>query len=227
MKKFKIRCSKIGSIMSEPKSKKDKEAGILSKTSQSYCQEWIKEQIYFRKKEFTSKYTDKGNIMEYNSIDFVADYLGFGMLLKNEILFDNDIMTGTPDVITKDLIIDVKNSWDCFTFPFFAKIIPDISYYYQLQGYMNLTRKNKAKLIYILSNTPDHLIDREAYYWAKNNGYEEVDNDIIEMFYNKMTYDKIDNKYKIKVFDIERNQDVINKINSQVKKCQDYIDSLI
>ena len=213
--------------MSEPKSKKDKEAGILSKTSQSYCQEWIKEQIYFRKKEFTSKYTDKGNIMEYNSIDFVADYLGFGMLLKNEILFDNDIMTGTPDVITKDLIIDVKNSWDCFTFPFFAKIIPDISYYYQLQGYMNLTRKNKSKLIYILSNTPDHLIDREAYYWAKNNGYEEVDNDIIEMFYNKMTYDKIDNKYKIKVFDIERNQDVINKINSQVKKCQDYIDSLI
>jgi len=227
MNEFKIRCSAIGSIMSEPRSKADKEAGLLSKTAQSYCQEWLKEQIYHRHKEFTSKYTDKGNIMEDWSIDFIAEYLDMGMLIKNEKHSDNDTMTGTPDIITKDLIIDVKNSWDCFTFPLFADEIPNKDYYYQLQGYMNLTGKWKAKLIYILSNTPDHLIDREAFYWAKNNGYDEVDNKIAEEFHNKMTYDKIDPKYRIKIFDIDRDQNVINNINSQVEKCRNYIKTLV
>ena len=226
MKEFKIRCSAIGSIMSEPRSKADKEAGLLSKTAQTHCQEWLKEQIYSRRKEFTSKYTDKGNIMEDYSIDFLGEQLDLGMLIKNESHFDNDTMTGTPDLVLKDLIIDVKNSWDCFTFPMFYDAIPNKDYYYQLQGYMNLTGKAKAKLIYVLSNTPDHLIDREAYYYAKNNGFEEVDNDILTEFYDKMTYDKIDPKYKIKVFDIERSQEVINKINSQVVKCRNYIETL-
>ena len=225
MKEFKIRCSQIGQIMSEPRSKADKEAGLLSKTSQTYCQAWLKEQIYSRRKEFTSKYTDKGNIMEDNSIDVISDYLDLGMLLKNEIQSDNGTMSGTPDIITKEFIIDVKNSWDCFTFPLFD-IMPDIKYYYQLQGYMNLTGKWKAKLIYVLSNTPDHLIDREAYSYCKNNGYDEVDNDILTEFYDKMTYDKIDIKHKIKIFEIARDQDVINKINSQVEKCRNYIKTL-
>ena len=226
MKEFKIRCSQIGQIMSEPRSKKDKEAGLLSKTAQSYCKDWLKEQIYSRRKEFTSKYTDKGNIMEDNSIDVISDHLGLGMLLKNEQRSENGIMTGTPDIITKELIIDVKNSWDCFTFPLFAEEIPNKDYYYQLQGYMNLTGKWKAKLIYVLSNTPDHLIDREAYYYCKNNGYDEVDNDILTEFYDKMTYDNIDSEYRIKIFDIERDQEVINEINAQVEKCRNYIKTL-
>ena len=226
MKEFLINCSQIGKIMSEPRSKKDKEAGLLSKTAQSYCKDWVKEQIYSRRKEFTSKYTDKGNIMEDHSIDIISDHLGLGMLLKNEQRSENGIMTGTPDIITKELIIDVKNSWDCFTFPLFAEEIPNKDYYYQLQGYMNLTGKWKAKLIYVLSNTPDHLIDREAYYYCKNNGYDEVDNDILTEFYDKMTYDNIDSEYRIKIFDIERDQEVINEINAQVEKCRNYIKTL-
>lgn len=211
--------------MGEPKAKKDKEVGLLSKTAQSYCQEWKKEQIYSRRKEFTSKYTDKGNIMEDNSIDFIADQLGLGMLIKNEKFFSNDFMSGTPDLILKDVVTDVKNSWDCFTFPLFDALI-DSDYYYQLQGYMELTGIKKAKLIYTLMNTPDHLIDKEAYYYAKNNGFEEVDNDLLTEFYDKMTYDMIDPKYRIKVFDIEYSEEVINKIESQVIKCRQYIKTL-
>jgi len=226
MRQFKIRSSASGQIMSEPKSKADKEAGLLGKTAQGYCQDWLKEQIYNRKKEFSSKYTQKGLIMEDNSIDFLSEYLKLGFVIKNEKYFENDFITGTPDLILANCVIDVKNSWDCFTFPLFDTDLPNVAYYYQLQCYMDLTGLKKAKLIYVLSNTPDNLIDKEAYYWCKNNGIDEVDNDIITEFYDKMTYNNIPDKHKIKVFEIEHNQDVIDKIYNQVLKCRNYINTI-
>ena len=135
MKQFKIRCSAIGQIMTNPRTKKE----YLSKTTASYCEEWLKEQIYGRKKEFTSKYTNKGNIVEQSSLDFVASELGYGSLVKNEESFMNDFLTGTPDAILDDHIIDVKNSWDCFTFPLFFNNVPNKAYYWQAQGYLALT----------------------------------------------------------------------------------------
>lgn len=227
MKEFKIRGSACGQIMTNPRAKKDIEAGLLSKTAKTYCETWLKEQLYNRKKEFSSKYTDKGNITEDESIDFVADQLGYGMLMKNEKHLDNHIMTGTPDVILKDLIIDVKNSWDNFTFPLFETEIPNKDYYWQAQCYMYLTGKSDYKLIYVLSDTPIHLIEKEAYYWCQNNGYEELDIDIHKEFINKMTYNDIDDNLKIKIFDIKRNDVDIEKIKERVWQCRSYISKLI
>lgn len=218
IKEFKIRASACGSIM-----------GVkgLGKTGESYCESWLKEQIYNRRKEFTSKYTDKGNIMEDNSLDFIAEMLDYGMLVKNELFKENDFCTGTPDVILKDHIIDVKNSWDCFTFPLFDTEVPNKDYYWQAQVYMFLFDLSKYKLIYVLSDTPAHLIEREAFYYAKQNGYEELDMDIYEDFVKKMTYPDIPNEKKIKVFEIERNESDIEKIKERVIECRNYINKLL
>ena len=217
MKEFKIRCSAIGKIMGEPKLKADKEAGELSQTAKSYCEDWLKEQLYGVRKEFSSKYTQKGNECEDNSIDFIADQLGFGMLIKNEQFFENDFIQGTPDVILPDLIIDVKNSWDCFTFPLFETEIPNKDYYWQGQGYLSLIQKTHFRLCYVLGDTPMHLIKKEAYWYAKNNGYDELDKDVLKMFVDKMTYPNIDNKLKLKTFDFSKNEDDIKKIYEQVQ----------
>jgi hypothetical protein len=225
MKEFKIRCSQIGKIMGEPKLKADKEAGKLSQTAKTYCEDWLKEQLYGRKKEFSNKYTEKGEIVEQDSIDFIAEQLNFNMLIKNETFFADDFMEGTPDVYIPELI-DVKNSWDCFTFPLFETEIPNKDYYWQLQGYMNLTQKKTSKLIYVLSDTPHHLIQKEAYWYAKNNGYDEPDEDMLNEFKAKMTYKDIPDNLKIKIFDVDRNDDDINKIKEQVIKCRNYIKTL-
>ena len=227
MKQFKIRCSAIGQIMTQPRSKAAKEAGELSQTSKTYCEIWLKEQLYSRRREFSSKYTQKGNENEDNSIDFIADQLGYGMLLKNEQFFENDFMTGTPDVILPKLIIDAKNSWDCFTFPLFDTEIKNKDYIWQAQGYMELTGRKAYKLVYVLSDTPIHLIQKEAYYYAKNNGYEDLDEDIYNEFEAKMTYPNIDDKLKIKVFDIQHNKADIEMIEQQVIKCRNYIETLL
>lgn len=219
MKEFKIRCSAIGQIMSA--------SGKLIDGNKTYCDTWLKEQIYGRRKEFTSKTTQKGNIVEDNSIDFIADQLNLGFLLKNEKSYEDAFMTGTPDIVIKDLIIDAKNSWDCFTFPLFEQDLPTPAYYWQAQGYMNLTGVNKYKVAYVLSDTPQNLIEREAYWHCKNNGYDDLDIDIYKEFEAKMTYSNISNKLKIKVFDIERNDADIHKIIDKVIMCREYINQQI
>lgn len=257
MKKFKIRCSANGKIAegriglteiqesellkleNKPKARTDLQEGKYQKliytkdnpelpeTAKGYCRDWLKTQLYNSKTEIKSKYLDKGNIMEDESIDFIADELGFGFLLKNEEHFSNDFMMGTPDVLYGDLVIDVKNSWDCFTFPLFDTEVPNMDYYWQLQGYMCLADKGNAKLIYCLMDTPEHLIHNTAKWYCISQGYEELDMDIYKKYHDNLTYEGVKNGLKIKVFDIERNDDDIQKIKDRVEMCRDYITWLI
>jgi hypothetical protein len=198
--KFKIRASAVGKIMTNSKKK-----GELSKTTLSYVDEWLKSKIYGVNKDISSKYTEKGHRCEDNAIDFVSDQFG-EFMIKNEEYFQNDFLTGTPDIITKDEIIDIKNSWDCFTFPLFEKELPNKDYYYQLQAYMYLTGKRKAKVVYVLMDTPEDLL-----------GY-----------YNKVvSYQNIDSKYRIKVFEVEYSEEVIKAIRERVNEIQEYINKLL
>jgi len=217
MKEFKIRASACGKIM-----------GVrgLGKNGETYCKDWLKGQIYNRKREINTKYTQKGNEVEDNSIDFISEQLDLGFVLKNEKFFENDFCQGTPDIIIPELIIDVKNSWDVHTFPAFEKELPNKDYYWQSQVYMELVGIDNYKVVYVLSDTPLHLIEKEAYWYCKNNGYDELDMDILDNFTAKMTYTDIDDKLKYKVFDIQRNQKDIDLIKVRVNECRKFIDEL-
>ena len=219
MKQFKIRSSQSAKIVSNGK------GSDISAGAKTYCQNWAKEQLYNRRNEFTSEYTQKGNEVEDESIDFVANYYNLGFVIKNDEFFENEWITGTPDVITPNVIIDVKNSWDCFTFPLFDTKIPKPDYYWQAQSYMDLLGINEYWLIYTLINTPEHLIESEARSWSFKNGYEQLDQDVYERFHKQMTYDSIHDKLKIKRFIIRRNQDDIDKLHNKVTDCRAWIKS--
>jgi len=209
---FKIRCSAIGQIMTNSRTK-----GQLSKTAQSYVETWIKEQIYKRRKVVTTKYMDKGNMVEDESISFAGRVLNAD-ISKNEQRYENELLVGTPDVITEDYVIDVKNSWDCFTFPLFYENVPNKDYFYQAQGYMALTGLSHYKLIYTLLDTPDSLIEREFKYAS------ELD---FDSFAKNYRYSEIDEAYRIRIFEIERDDDVIDAINGRVIECREYIKNLM
>jgi hypothetical protein len=216
MKQFKIRCSQIGQIMTN-----GTKGEPMGKTVKSYLDEWIKEQLYSRRKEFESKYTNKGNQVEAESIDFIADQLGYGMLLKNETLYENDFLIGTPDIVLNDTIIDAKNSWDCFTFPLFETEI-NKDYFYQGQGYMALTERENYKLIYCLTDTPEDLIIKEAQSYCYRNGLE-LDDEVLNKFIKKMTYKDIPDHLKIKPYEFKIDHDIINMIYERVDLCRKYI----
>ena len=132
---MKIRASQIGKIMTSPKTKGE----LLSKTAKTYIHELILREKYGINKEFSSRYTDKGNQVEDIAIAMANEVLDVGFIYKNDENFQNDWITGTPDVITDEVLLDVKCSWDATTFPFFETEIPTKDYFYQLQGYMWLT----------------------------------------------------------------------------------------
>jgi hypothetical protein len=216
MYKFKIRASAVGKIW-----------GSTTKLTQgnvTYLENWLKEKLYDRRNEFNSKYCDKGNIMEEASVMLISEQLG-QPLAKNEEYKENDFLTGTCDIDTGDTIIDIKNSWNCFTFPLFADDVPNKDYFLQLQAYMELWGRDKAKLIYTLMDTPEHLIMQEAKGIAYKEGLDI--NEVYAQIEKKHLYSDVITPLRFKEFNIEKDEDVIAKIKQRVKMCQVYIDSLV
>jgi len=220
---LKIRCSAIGKIMTNARSKSE----VLSKTCKSYLQELAIEEMYGIKKEFSSRYTDKGIEVERTSIDLVQDNCDFGFMYKNEEHFENDYLTGTPDVNTDNILLDVKSSYDATTFPFFAEDIPNKDYYYQLQGYMALCNKRKSVLAYCLVNTPYQIVEDEVRraHWKEHliDESEELRADV-EARHN---FDHIPPEKRIKTFEVRYDKEVIKAIYERIKECRKYYETLI
>lgn len=194
---FRIRASASGQIMTNPRAKKD----LFSKSTLTFVEDWLKESIYGVRKDFSSKYTNKGNLLEDEAIDKAIEWLDLPFVLKNELPLSSEHFTGTPDLILEDEIIDVKVSWDCFTFPLFEKEIPTKDYFYQLQVYMALTGKRKSRVVYLLLNTPEEV-----------NPYGINAN-----------YDELDSKYRIKTFNVEYDQAVIDDLKERVEQIREYL----
>ena len=218
---FKIRCSAISQIMTNPKNKTD----LVSKTAATYLKKWLNRTLMNKQKEIRTKQMVKGILMEQDGLDLIAKQLNIALLLKNEKFYENDFLIGTPDVLQKDIVIDNKCSWSSDTFPLF-ETIPDKGNVLQLQGYMALTGKKKAKLIYTLVDCPVHLIERETRYYCNDYGYEFTE-EIYNKFVKNMTFSDVPDKYKYKCFDIERNDEVIKEIQERVIECRKYIEHLI
>jgi hypothetical protein len=220
---LKIRCSAIGKIMTNSRSKSE----VLSKTCKTYLQELAIEEMYGIKKEFSSRYTDKGIEVERESIDLVQEVSDFGFMYKNEEFFENDFLTGTPDVNTDNILLDVKSSYDASTFPFFAEDIPNKDYYYQLQGYMALCNKRKSVLAYCLVNTPYQIVEDEVRraHWKEHliDESEELRADV-EARHN---FDHIPPEKRIKTFEVRYDKDVVKAIYDRVKECREYYKTLI
>lgn len=222
MTAFKIRCSAIGKIMTNPRTKGE----LLSQTAKTYIEEEVLRAKYSVIKPFYSRYTDKGNLVEGEAIEMASKALEIGLIWKNEEHFTNDFLTGTPDVNTDTILLDVKSSWDATTFPFFATEIPTKDYYYQLQGYMELTGKTEALLVYCLVNTPIEMVEDEIRRAHWNAHLIEEDLDLRDEILKRHVFDHIPLNRRVKVFKVEKDEQVINEIKDRVELCREYYNTL-
>ncbi len=220
---MKIRCSAIGKIMTSPKLNGE----ALSQTTKSYLQELAISEIYGIKKEFSSRYTDKGNEVEELSISLCNDVLETGFLYKNEEHFTNDWITGTPDVNTNEILLDVKSSWDATTFPFFETELKNKDYFYQLHGYMWLTGKTEALLCYCLIDTPLQIVEDEIRREHWKASLIEENSDLRDFVQAKHTFGHIPKEKRVKTFKIAKDDDVIEAIKTRIEQCREYYNELI
>ena len=220
---MKIRSSAIGKIMTNPKTKGES----LSQTTKTYLQELAVQEVYGIRKEFSSRYTDKGNEVEELSIALCNDVLGLGFIYKNEEHFSNDWITGTPDVNTNEILLDVKSSWDATTFPFFDTELKNKDYFYQLQGYLWLTNKTESLLCYCLIDTPLQIVEDEIRreHWKASLIEESLD--LRAFVQAKHTFGHIPKEKRVKTFTIAKDDEVIEAIKTRIEECREYYDILI
>lgn len=224
-----IRASSVGYLMTEPVTKADKEAGVLSKTAQKHLIEVYIAEKYGRKRDIQTKQMKKGVEAEQDSIDLLSMYLKLPFS-KNEERFKNDFITGLPDIINGDTIIDIKSSYDLWTFLGNIPDKLDNLYYWQMQSYMWLTGTTNATIAYCLVNTPESIIQQEKYYLLKkmdviSEESPEFIKEAMKIEFN-MTFDDISIDERILTFNISRSEDDILRIENKVIKARTFLQEL-
>lgn len=223
-----FRASSIGYLLTEPQTKADKEAGLLSKTAQKHLLEVYISQKYNRYKDIQTKQMKKGVEVEQESANLLNTYLGREYVI-NDARFNNEYITGKPDIIDveRKLIIDIKSSYDLWTFISNLPDKLDSLYYAQMQCYMWLTGMQSATIAYCLVNTPESIINQEKYYLLKNMDVisEESPEYIKEAvkLETNMRFDDINIEERILMFNVERNEDDILKIQYKVEKAREFL----
>jgi hypothetical protein len=220
---MKIRCSSLGKLMTSPKSKGE----VLSQTAKTYLKELALEKKFGIRKEFSSRYTDKGNTQEDLAIEMASQVLKLPFALKNTEYFENEFIKGTPDLILEDEIIDIKCSWDGTTFPWFEEELPNKDYFWQLVGYCWLTGRSKARVVYCLVDTPEDIVQDEI----RRTSWKKFEIDVTEETENevraKHEFSHISENKRVRAFQVELNEANIEQVKEKLSHAREYYNDLI
>jgi hypothetical protein len=157
---IKFRCSSLGRLMTDPKTKAE---GVLSVGAKTYIRELAAESIFGVSFNVSSRAMEKGILMEPEAIGLL-NRVRCLTLEKNTERKTNDWITGECDAYDpiKRHGYDTKCSWSVSTFPISSKDAEDKGYWWQMQGYMMLWGADTWEVDYVLLDTPEHLIGYEA-----------------------------------------------------------------
>lgn len=226
-----FRCSSLGYIMTESRSKSE----LISETAKTHLVDKYVSAKYGRETDIWNKYVEKGLAVEEDSITLYSR-VSKQFFKKNELTISNDFISGTPDLFTgasineSELILDIKSSWDIFTFFRTTQDKLNKMYYWQLQGYMALTGAKSARLVYCLVNTPDNIIYQELnkLKWSMGVINPETDplyQEAASKLEKLAKYDDVPMVERVNEIIIERNDADIERLYERVKQCREWMNA--
>lgn len=195
---FKVRCSSLSTIMTDPKTK----GAVLSEGAKTYLEGVAKELVYGYTYCPTAKYMEKGTLVEDQSIALYNSVF-FTNHTKNTERRETEFLTGECDIFTGSKIIDIKSAWSLHTFPATAAMGASKEYEWQMRGYMRLWDVDEAEVAYCLVNTPDELV-----------GYEDPDLHYV---------DHIDEVLRITRVQYTRDRELEDKMEARALAAQQYV----
>ena len=158
-----FRCSSLGHIMTPAKSKNE----TLSESCKTHLTDLFVSTKYKRREEIDSKFFNKGNAREEDSITLLSRVNKI-FFKKNDIRLSNEFISGEPDIFLGESIykadetFDTKTSWSAHTFFRAQKDELNKMYKYQGIGYMALSEAKKHTVAYCLVNgTQQAIIDEK------------------------------------------------------------------
>lgn len=230
---IKIRASSLGKIMTDAKSiddglvdgeiaeikkkkvRTDEEKAVLqvlldktlSAGAKTFLEDMAKEYIYGFHEVVTSKYMEKGTLVEDECIE-LYNTVFFTDLKKNKERKENQWITGECDLhIPLRKIVDIKASWSLSTFPATSAAGIDSGYEWQGRAYMWLWDVDEFENAFCMVNTPDELI-----------GYEDP-----ELHY----VDHINPALRVTITPYKRDKALEEKIKVKVEAANKYLDELV
>jgi hypothetical protein len=213
----------------------------LSAGAITVCEEWLTKRLYPQLIGFGSKETEKGQLVEEESMDFLnahvyRDYMSFKKNPQTEPSED-DYFRGIRDGVLHnfsapddDITVDIKNMFTQKTMgkALFSKTIPDIAYYWQGLVYCELYNNQRFEITYVLVDMPDKLImqmaKNELGWLFQQNPTFEAD---YENFAKQFKYKDVPAYLKQKRFAFKKNDADIEKLKHKVRECRRYIAYLI
>lgn len=145
---------------------KDLVEDYLPTGAKSLIEGIVDKYVYKYRDTLDNKELDKGKEVEDDAIDYYNNVF-FLDRKKSESSLAFGIMTGHPDIEDEDegLIEDVKCPWSKKTFPKLPEDGKSSTYEWQGKTYLWMKKKmtgdnkwTKFRLVYILMDTPEHLI---------------------------------------------------------------------
>lgn len=184
---LRVRCSALGGLMTEPTKidahlrtpeideivrrtkRSDEEKALierlkeqsLSVGAKTEIRHLVKQELFGYEREFSSKETEKGQIVEADGIALLNRLRGL-TLAKNQERRTNSEMTGECDCFDalRRRGHDLKCPWSLSSFPIAEEDCYDQGYFYQAQGYMILWDADEWEINYAMLPTPEHLLGR-------------------------------------------------------------------
>jgi hypothetical protein len=196
---MKWRPSQLGKLMTNPRSKSE----VLSETTKSEIRRIAKQDFYGYSSDIKTKPMIKGTDWEQDGIDLLNEVRFTKKYTKNNERVANEYMTGCCDIITDDLIIDIKSSWSLDTFPATPSEGENSDYEWQGRAYMWLYNKPAFELVYTMYDTHSDLLTP----WD-NLSIHRVDH--------------IDPAKRITVVRYERDQVLEEQIKERLVHCSEY-----
>lgn len=228
---YKFHPSSLGDIMTESRTKEP-----LGETCKNHLMECYVREKYGRFKDIANKYIEKGLAVEEDSITLYSR-VKKKFFKKNAESIENEFLMGTPDLFEGETIqkatkiIDIKSSWSIHTFfQTMGKAI-NKGYFWQLQGYMDLTGAKVASLVYCLVNTPEAIVQGEKNSLAWKMAVIDRDSDPLylmacEAIDKESYFNDIDINDRWIGFEVQRDQVSIDRAHERVKECREFLNKL-
>ena len=227
-----IKASCVGQLVTAPRLKKDREAGLLGSTAKSMLIKVYGWEKYGRRDDLRTKAIKKGLQVEEEGITLVAK-LDKYLYQKNETRLNNKWFTGEPDIFKgvsikkAERIIDIKCSWDLASFLSSIKTFLNKDYYAQGQIYCDLANCSEFEISYCLINTPQVLINDEKKKLFYSMGVATEQNPdylaACEELERNMTFDDIPDEEKRIKFEIQRDKEFIQMAREKVIKGREWL----
>jgi hypothetical protein len=187
------------------------------------------------------KQLSKGTSVEEDSLDLISK-LDNVMYRKNEERLDNEFFTGIPDawlgedILAATWIEDIKSSWDLESFfPNIVECLKDgkppqlqTRYWWQIQGYFDLTGAREGAVSFCLVNTPESLINDEKYKLLRklDVATDEDPRFLMEAaeIERNMKFDDIPPQERRVRFIVQRDDAAIEKAKKRVVRCRKWLE---